>query len=170
MVTITDLLNVVNPILIDRITNGEISEDSVIVTVRYLLQEGTKIYYNQTMTVMQSIFQFIEYAQDIVYRLMVLKVSIETIIPSSNFFYIFANNLSTIPDILITLFNNLLLSITNQMDNGFTVFVIVKALIAALIITSGVIIFIYYRIIYKNYYGKVLIFYQLIRVEHIKLY
>jgi len=166
MVTITDLLNVVNPILIDRITNGEISEDSVIVTVRYLLQEGTKIYYNQTMTVMQSIFQFIEYAQDIVYRLMVLKVSIETIIPSSNFFYIFANNLSTIPDILITLFNNL----TNQMDNGFTVFVIVKALIAALIITSGVIIFIYYRIIYKNYYGKVLIFYQLIRVEHIKLY
>jgi len=134
MVTITDLLNVVNPILIDRITNGEISEDSVIVTVRYLLQEGTKIYYNQTMTVMQS------------------------------------NNLSTIPDILITLFNNLLLSITNQMDNGFTVFVIVKALIAALIITSGVIIFIYYRIIYKNYYGKVLIFYQLIRVEHIKLY
>jgi len=135
MVTITDLLNVVNPILIDRITNGEISEDSVIVTVRYLLQEGTKIYYNQTMTVMQS-----------------------------------ANNLSTIPDILITLFNNLLLSITNQMDNGFTVFVIVKALIAALIITSGVIIFIYYRIIYKNYYGKVLIFYQLIRVEHIKLY
>jgi hypothetical protein len=52
MANITSLMNEVNPILIESISNGELSKDSVMVTVRYLLKKGTKIYYNETMTVM----------------------------------------------------------------------------------------------------------------------
>jgi len=52
MVTLTNSMNIVDPILIDRVSSNQISEDSVTVIVRYLVKEGTKMYYNQSMTVM----------------------------------------------------------------------------------------------------------------------
>lgn len=58
---------------------------------------GSKQFYTKKMTFIQSSYQFVTYEQQLLYRLRTLNEKVDTIIPSSIFFYIYVNNIDIVP-------------------------------------------------------------------------
>lgn len=48
-----------NAKLMVKIASGQLSKDIFSVTVKYLLKEGSKTYYNKTYDIFQAVYQYI---------------------------------------------------------------------------------------------------------------
>jgi len=97
-----------------------------------------------------------------------LQLGIQFVLPSPYYFFIFANSLDILPDNMINIKNSVLQSVNTSVSNSFTVFLVIKLLVSALILLSIITVLLYYRFIYQNYILKVLAKYEQISLDKIK--
>jgi hypothetical protein len=69
LLSIQPLLAVTNPLLLDKVAQGELSYDSLQVNTYYLNSQGSQLSYRKTLSLVQAINQFEAYGRELMYRL-----------------------------------------------------------------------------------------------------
>jgi hypothetical protein len=89
-----------------------------------------------------------------------LKLNIADVIRSPYYFFIFSNSLDVLADSMIKIKESMLESICTSVSVSFKIFLVVKLVITALIISSLATLILYYSYIYKNFILNVIAMYE----------
>ena len=98
------------------------------------------------------------------------QATVSQVLPSPYYFFIAANSLDILPDSIINTKNTIMNSANASVTHSFTVFLVVKLLVSALLLLSIVAVLLYYRHIYQDYILQVFSMYEHINLESIKVF
>lgn len=66
---LNERIHTVNDVFVEKINNGELTQTSLGISVKYLLEPKEKKYYLQETDLMQALLQYVSYGQELSYRI-----------------------------------------------------------------------------------------------------